>query len=198
MTAVYEWKPMPHCLDIRCPECSRLATFEFAEMVKIQLKKDVPFFQNHSLFDYAFFRDSCGNGWHAAIFFAGLRISHTSALTDLPEGYEPSAWDHSRYLHQSRGNGNDLGTVVCRNCSLRRKHTLSWPNDAYFQIDSRGKVLWAYHRESAIDLRNYLESVDRKQSGYKWELFLRHVPGDFLVAGLREQQVKLLDRLLRG
>jgi len=56
MTAPYEWNSMPHVLDIRCPACGRQATFEFAEIVKIAEKKDVPFFQNHRLFEYRFFR----------------------------------------------------------------------------------------------------------------------------------------------
>ncbi len=40
MTEAYDWNPMPHKLDIRCPSCSSRAVFEFAEVVKINLKKE--------------------------------------------------------------------------------------------------------------------------------------------------------------
>lgn len=46
MTGTYDWNPMPHKVDIKCPSCGSRALFEFAEIVKISLKKDVPFFEN--------------------------------------------------------------------------------------------------------------------------------------------------------
>ncbi len=42
MAGTYDWNPMPHKVDINCPSCGELAVFEFAEVVRIKLKKDVP------------------------------------------------------------------------------------------------------------------------------------------------------------
>lgn len=42
MAGTYDWNPMPHKVDINCPSCGERAVFEFAEVVRIKLKKDVP------------------------------------------------------------------------------------------------------------------------------------------------------------
>jgi hypothetical protein len=34
MTRPYEWRPIPHHLDIVCPACRQCAEFEVAETVK--------------------------------------------------------------------------------------------------------------------------------------------------------------------
>jgi hypothetical protein len=66
-----------------------------------------------------------------------------------------------------------------------------------FQIDYRGQVLWAYHRESAQELRSYIASEDRSREGYRWECFLWHIPTAFLTAKARDAVVERLDRILR-
>jgi hypothetical protein len=57
-------------------------------------------------------------------------------------------------------------------------------------------VLWAFHRESAQELRKYLASEDRNRERYRWELFLRHIPATFMTAKARDAVVKRLDRIL--
>jgi hypothetical protein len=89
-----------------------------------------------------------------------------------------------------------MGAVACNACGLRARHCLDWPKDALFQIDYCGHVLWAFHRESAQELRSYIASEDRDREGYRWELFLRHIPTTFLTAKARDAVVKRLDRIL--
>ena len=96
MTGTYEYNPMPHKLNVKCPSCGNNANFEFAEVKKIELKADVSFFKNNSLFDYQIFSDYSGHKWHAAIYFAGLHGGSVSAIHDLPEGYKPECWAHSK------------------------------------------------------------------------------------------------------
>lgn len=36
MTGPYDWNPMPHTVDTRCPTCGEAAVFEFAEVVRIR------------------------------------------------------------------------------------------------------------------------------------------------------------------
>lgn len=185
---------MPHGVDVACPACAKPAVFEFAEVVRIALRRDVPFFQAHPLFEYRLCQDSCGNKWHAAFFFHGLHVRDTGALRDLPEGYSPSDWDHSKHL--VRSHGTDWGAAFCANCGLRRRHQLAWPKDARFQVDHRNTVLWAFNRESALELRDFIASDHRDRSKYRWEAFLRHIPKEFLARGARKDVVERLDRLL--
>ena len=105
-----------------CPSCDEYAVFEFAEIVKISLKKDVPFFEESVLFEYQMFKDSCGHKWHGAIYYANLHGGSTEAIRNLPEGYKPENWNHSKYLY--RNHGSDLGAVSCRKCHMRKPLSL--------------------------------------------------------------------------
>ncbi len=194
MTHPAEWNPIPHRLDVRCPACARGAEFEFAEVVRIERKADIPAFEAHSQLEYhRFTNPSLGQDWHGAVFFAGLHGS-AQTLRDLPDGYYSTDWEHPRYLRAEVGLG--WGSVRC-SCGLRQKHTLNWPLEAYYQVEYRGHGLWAFHREAAIDLRNYVASEHRVRSNYRWEAMLRHVPSAFLAAKARDTVVKRLDRLLK-
>jgi hypothetical protein len=195
MTGPYEWNPMPHVLDVSCPNCREPAVFEFAEVVRIHRLEDIPYFDNSFLFEYRKFDNGAQGRWHGALYYALLHGPPETTINNLPAGYRPSDWNHSKYLYRS--HGTDEGAVACEACGLRTRHGLDWPNDARFQIDHRGQVLWAFHRESAHELRRYIASEDRNRQGYRWELFLRHVPTAFLTAKARETIVKRLDRILR-
>lgn len=193
MTEAYDWNPMPHRVSIRCPDCGAPAEYEFAEIVRIKLAADVEFFQKSDAFEHQLFEDSCGGRWHGAVFYHGLRGSTLSMIRDLPEGYRPEDWEHSRYL--LRSHGLDIGSVTCHACGCRKKHSLNWPDEAYFQIAYRGKVLWAFDRESATVLLDYIRSGIR-QRDREWRAFLRHVPSHFLQKKAREEVTKKLGKLL--
>ena len=194
MTGTYDLNPMPHKVDVSCPKCGGLASFEFAEIVKIALKRDVPFFQHSKLFDYRFLHNWEGQRWHAAIYYAGLHGRATECLKDLPAGYSPEDWHHPKHLY--RAETHNLGCVSCGECHHRAKHELSWPGDAFYKVEHRGKLLWAFHCESATDLRGFVASSDRDVESFTWSSFLLHVPAEFLAKGARDAVVKKLDRLL--
>ena len=194
MTGTYDWNPMPHKVDIKCPSCGEHGFFEFAEVVKISLKKDVPFFEESDLFDYSPFKDSCGHKWHGAIYYASLHGGSTEAIRDLPEGYKPEDWNHSKYL--TRNHGLDLGAFSCGSCQARKSYILQWPNDAYYSISFKGELLWAFNRESAVDLRDYIASSERKAEKYKWASFLLHIPTSFKKQNARDSVVKQINRVL--
>ncbi|WP_404418310.1 hypothetical protein [Marinospirillum sp.] len=195
MTGTYGWNPMPHFVDVCCPSCGSKAIFEFAEISKIHLKSDVPYFQESEIFDYELFQDSCGHKWHGAVFYAGLHGGSVESIKDLPVGYTPENWAHSRYL--MRNHGLDIGSVNCSSCGLAQKHNLDWPADAYFTIQYKGQELWAFNQESAIDLRDFIDGVDRNVDAFKWRNFLLHIPSLFKNRGAREYVVKHLNRLLK-
>jgi hypothetical protein len=195
VTGAYEWNPMPHRLDVRCPACRRRAEFEFATAVRIALRKDIAFFTSSATFEHRFFRRrEISTSWHAALFYPGLHGGVRAIGSDLPEGYAATDWSHGKLLW--RRHGLDVGSVVCAACGHRGKHALAWPADAFFQLDLRGETLWAFHRESALALRAFIASTARDRSKAKWRSFLLHVPSHFLGAKARAEVVKRLDRLL--
>lgn len=185
---------MPHKLDVKCPQCGLRAEFEFVEVCRIALKTEVEFFQNSTQFEYQQFQDSCGHYWHGALYYAGLHGDPRVTLENLPTGYEPSDWSHSKYLYRS--HGMDIGSVHCENCHIRRKHRLKWPNDAHYAVSYKDKVLWAFDRESACDLHDFILSKTRDVSKYRWSSFLLHVPTVFKAQKAREYVAKKLLRLL--
>ncbi len=194
MTRPYEWRPIPHCVDIVCPVCRQRAAFEFAEVSKIALRSDIPFFRENRLFEYTQFTDSCGHTWHAAVYFEGLHGPPQRTLADLPDGYSAEDWKHPRYL-RSRDEW-PVGSFQCNHCHTRRMHRLHWPQEAFYSISYRHHVLWAFHRESAVDLMHYLDSPERNRSPYRWSSFLLYVPTVFKVRKARESVVKQLHDLL--
>lgn len=89
-----------------------------------------------------------------------------------------------------------MGVVACRACGCRRKHDLEWPEEAYFQIEYKGKALWAFDRERAGELLENVRSEDRNRQGFKWRSFLMHVPSHFPRKAAREAVSKKFERLL--
>ncbi len=194
MTGLYDWNPMPHLVSVRCPQCNSEAKFEFAELVEIKLKQDIPFFQKSDVFEYCFFESTGSGRWHAAFYFHGLKSSSTNEIKDLPDGYHPEDWHHSPYLYRS--HGYDVGTIICTTCFLRKKHDLIWPKEAFFQIEHKQRVLWAFDRETVVALIEFIKSRDRKKNKHKWSSFLRHIPTHFLQSGARKPILKKLGNLL--
>lgn len=194
MTGLYEWNPMPHILDICCPSCRESAVFEFAEVVRIRNKDDVPFFQSSSQFEYQRLQDSCGHFWHGAFFFAGLHGAPSLALHDLPASYSASEWEHSKYL--MRSHGAEIGSANCEHCGFRQRYTLNWPEDAYYVVSYKRKTLWAFNRESAVELLHYIGDELRDLTKYRWKSFLLHIPSAFKARGARNTVSKQLQTLL--
>jgi len=88
------------------------------------------------------------------------------------------------------------GAFSCGACYKRGEHTLNWPEDAYYSISYKGKVLWAFNYESALDLLNYIKSTDRQRTKYKWGHFLLYIPTVFKTKKARSVIVKRLSKLL--
>lgn len=194
MTELYSWNPMSHIVNVECEACKKEANFEFAECVLIKLRKDVPYFQKSKTFEYNFIQNSDGQNRHFAFYYHGSGVAALDSISDLPEGYYSSQWSHSQYL--VRSHGFDVGAVYCPSCRRAKKHTLDWPTDAYYKIEYRGDLLWAFNKESALALRDYIESDARKKSGRKWGGFLMKIPAQFQVKKARPTIVKKLNKKL--
>lgn len=194
MAGLYEWNPVPHRLAIQCPICRSLAEFEFATYRRIKRREHIAYFKANKAFDYRQYVDGCGHKWHAALYYPGLHGPLQSGIHDLPDGYEPQFWAQSHYWRSSPGSG--MGSVRCSACFFRSKHQLNWPHDLYFLISYRGHNLWAYDRDSAVALRNFIHSETRSVHPHGYSRFLLHVPSVFKHHKAREPLVKALDKKL--
>ncbi|MEO1155511.1 MAG: hypothetical protein AAFV31_16880 [Pseudomonadota bacterium] len=190
MTGPYDQHHMPRELAVTCPACGACATFHFAAAREIERNSDKPYFEASKAFEV---RRVFRNGWQStAIYYFGLGAKGLDNIEDLPDGYSASDWHHRRYSGQGQ-----RGAIVCGSCGLRRKHRLKWPDDAFFQIEFRGRVLWAFDRQSMVSLIAYVEAADRKpQRRRGQETFLIKVPSHFLAAKARDRVARRLrDRL---
>jgi len=185
---------MPHVLTIACPSCQSEARFEFATIVTIRLRRDIPYFQKSRDFEYVKLR-SHGGYTNVAVYFHGLGRRALDVISDLPSGYSPEKWKHSQYL--LRSHGSDLGSAVCQNCDCRRKHGLEWPRDAHFQISYRSSVLWAFDRRHALEILDFIKSEKRAPSKYEFSRSMRKLPAHFLSNKARGTVSKRLEELLR-
>lgn len=190
MTLPYQDNPITHVVAIACPGCGKEAFFEFAEYVKIQLRKDIAYFQNSKFFEHRKVNNSDGQGVNLAVYFHKLHGHGFPAIDDLPAGYTMSDWAH--YDHLYRSFKYNAGTVFCIPCGLRRKHELFWPNEAYFQIDYKGHVLWAFDRRCAAELLDFIQSKGRDRSKYNHSTFLLKLPPHFLARNARDTVAKRL------
>lgn len=188
MTHIYGFWGLPEKIDIKCPHCQGCASFEFARLARIELKKDIDYFQQHLDFEYQRFQDSCGGYWNAALYYPNLSGS-LALIQDFPAGYQAETW-------KSRNLGLAKGGVCCEVCGERRKHDLNWPNDAYYVVMYRQQFLWAFHREAAYELYQYLSEKLRDPWRYRYSFFLLHIPAIFKQKKARDHVMKQLLKLL--
>lgn len=190
-------------LAVACEVCAQSASFEFANILKIRVKSDIPYFEKSKHFDIL---DRKGWGrykvYYHAIHYPGISPALEN-IEDLPENCQPEEWNQGSFYPNIIHNVH-FGVLRCDHCKNVLKHKLDWPKDAYFQIEYKGESLWAYDRKFAIKLINYIKSKDRKkridaQSSYAvQDSFLRKIPEHFQTAKARDEIVKKLEKKLRA
>jgi hypothetical protein len=111
-------------------------------------------------------------------------------------------WKAPRGSHQTivfsdwrKGHGDYVylkrGVVRCDSCYHSRAHTLNWPDDAYFQWDIRGDILWAWSADHARILLDYISGKERNISrDTPYASSLRKVPKQFLSSKVRDLVIK--------
>ena len=194
MTRPYSYNPMPVVLDITCPQCRKPARFEHAEARPIARRDNVGHFRKSQDFDVVKAKDASGGIANCAIYWHGLNRQDAATRPGLPEGEKQDGWQHPRGYTPRL----DHGVASCTACGLRRKHALAWPKDALYQADYRGHVLWAYNREHAGELLDYIRSTTRNRHDYTFQASLMKVPSVFLSAKAREAVAKKLELLLKS
>lgn len=193
MTGPYEWNPMPEKLALRCPKCAKQAMFSFALVLPIQ-RKDIGYFKTSSHFDYTRTRDTMGREFNAALFYKGLSCRDIETIDDLPENYSAQNFLSTNALDgTSRG---ETGVVYCSACLLHQRHKLNWPEEAYFQVEYKRQILWAFDQTSAKELLRFITADDRDFKKFQYRHFLMKVPSHFLKRKARETVTRKLEKLL--
>jgi hypothetical protein len=106
-------------------------------------------------------------------------------------------WSHPSNREYNWHKGEGWGICICPACGYHNKHLLNWPSDAYYAVQIRDHMLWAWNRQYATALRQYLEAPEQPPA-YSPEInnFLVQVPKTFRLKRNRELARKKLARLL--
>jgi len=88
------------------------------------------------------------------------------------------------------------GHISCLNCGLIKEIRIEWPVDAYYQGDVKGKLLWAWNKEHAIAIRNFIDSMERVYLGVRYSSALYHLPEHFEPAKNKGACLKALERMI--
>ena len=94
---------------------------------------------------------------------------------------------------------NRDGQVRCTACSHVAAHTLAWPDQAWFQVEYKGQVLWAKDQAMMIEIRRFIAAgADRNAIGKtsEWWRYLLRIPSIFLSARARDPILKKIDKHL--
>jgi hypothetical protein len=87
----------------------------------------------------------------------------------------------------------------CSNCHEIAVREVAWPEDAYFQWDIRGHTLWAWNREHAQVLLDFLGSKERDENKYgRYERNLRKLPSALISSKVRSLVVRRITETLHG
>jgi len=193
-------------LDINCPDCGTLAAFAFAPATRVLTNADKAYFDASPDFKVVEWRSRSAQFYRVALHFPGVSNALAN-MKDLPDAYSPASWKPVRYRYIGRNKAvfdsyDDWGVLRCSACPSVRRHVVSWPEEAHFQIIYKGESLWAYNRSFALDLLAYLESGARMKTMVSTtgrratNPFLNAVPALFQTSKARPVVVKALKRKL--
>jgi hypothetical protein len=116
----------------------------------------------------------------------------TLVFEKYPHLMHKDAFNSERY-----GNANGF-VVKCYSCHLVDAHAVNWPEDAYFQWDIRGHILWAFNREHATVLLEFIRSDERDETQFGYHSKnLRRLPTHFIAANMRDLIVKEISATLK-
>ncbi len=207
-SSTFKYNAVPAELAVRCGGCGACAQFQFAAIALIKTVADREYFKADRAFECVKITADNGQMRAVAIYYFGLGQRLPDA-DELPVGYTPDLWR----ARAPAGHRIDKasGSLACFHCHVRKKHTLSWPSDAYFQITYKSQMLWAYDRGSAVKLRDYLASDARVKTQIKvrerggrtethrvTDSFLSRIPEVFQTQTARKPVVKKLTEIIEA
>ncbi|MDB2437852.1 hypothetical protein N9W89_04000 [Hellea sp.] len=189
--------PAPELVSVKCPQCEQHATFRKSIGIANVEKVNRPYFEKSKDFD-TFYTKHYGRYQYEVWYDTGLG-NNIDNIRDLPDGINPKHFKPSSYSWPLRKYSR--GVIACNHCTLRRRINIDWPKQAYFTVEYKGKVLWAYNREMALAILEYLKNSSRKklsqsarnQTSYAW---LSNLPTVFQTKKATPTVVRKLEKLL--
>ncbi|QGS50007.1 hypothetical protein [Shewanella putrefaciens] len=192
MTGFYEFFSLPDRVEVVCPLCDGCATFTYAHVLQIE-KKDAHLFENEQ-FEIKLFNQRFAHKWPCVLFFPPL-FGAVSWREKFPEKYQgASTWEHR--ANSAFTDGTDLGLICCHQCMAKQKHQLEWPQDAFYSIEFKGHLLWAFNKMMMQQIRDYIQAKDRDAVFASEPIVIRHLPTVFKLAKNREGLVKKINKLI--
>ena len=91
-------------------------------------------------------------------------------------------------MYFASSNDPRFGSILCGYCGLKRKTQLEWLNQAYYKINYRNQVLWAYDLAHVQILYDYLHL--KKRPSIRESYLLKKVPTIFLKKHARDHLCK--------
>jgi hypothetical protein len=163
-------------MEIKCPNCEAMATFE--EPFKFLSSNEADPDETRPCHQWG--------GW--------------LVIERFPSQFKwkaPSASSPYRRGDADNGSGGypllTYGLVRCAHCHTNKKHKLSWPDDAYWQWDIRGELLWARDRAHAKEILAFVKKAVRPA---RRSNSLRHIPSHFLSSKVRDLVVQKMEKSL--
>lgn len=160
-------------VDVRCPRCAGRAVFREPFVFLTEPAADRP--------------TRRWGGWYVAERYPqllpwqapkGSSNQYLTTAIDDVQGYA--------LLHR--------GVVECTAGCAHFVHVLEWPEDAWWQWSIRGEMLWAWDREHARQILDYVRASDRPPRSTSGAL--GSLPSFFLSAKIRDAVVKMMARKL--
>lgn len=192
MTGFYEFFSLPDRVEVVCPLCDGCATFTYAHVLQIEKKMPI-YLKTSSLRSNCLTKDLPING-PACCFFLPYSVQCLGEKNFQKKYQGASTWEHR--ANSAFTDGTDLGLICCHQCMAKQKHQLEWPQDAFYSIEFKGHLLWAFNKMMMQQIRDYIQAKDRDAVFASEPIVIRHLPTVFKLAKNREGLVKKINKLI--
>lgn len=89
------------------------------------------------------------------------------------------------------------GKIICVDCGYAKNDSINWPNDAYYQLEYRGLLIWAWNRQYLRVLEYWVSSKFRKEDELpRYVYFLACLPRGIVLAKNRPGILREIRKML--
>ena len=211
----YDNSYWPTTVSIVCPKCAHEALFSFVHLIRIENDLElIEFFKKSRYFDYFSFKDEVGYSGYGVKYFEQLFGPLESHVDSLPpkliqqiknnksEWFIPFKGVNAFCIPLERYNqrvtmvaDKNEGSWRCYSCYRCSKHVLNWPIDAYYSVEYKGQILWAFNKESAQEVLAYLQQKKCNKDDKYYNL-IKRIPAIFTSSKARDSVIKKLIKRL--
>jgi hypothetical protein len=188
-------------VSVRCPRCKGLAKldtpWESYQVNKVASPADTT--TDHGSKGYVYIeRGTKGGRW----VLLGEKVPDLEGRSYYLSGNYLVFEKYPHLMHREQFTRENeryrvSSIIKCTSCYLVDAYLSDWPQDAYFQWDIRGHTLWAYSREHAKVLLEFIKSTERDETQFgSYEKSLRKLPTHFISAKMRDLIVKEISATL--